>query len=147
MIQIKKISKPQVAEAIAIAYEGDSDILNKYHIRKFNEYEHAVFSTMLLVEEVSKAEKLSYYKVMYQTRVIGYVIVFQGFLYSFGINIKYRKPTILCDFWKKIKSILGEKFVSILYENNSRAIDWLKKCGMKEVKQDKETHTVLLTTN
>jgi hypothetical protein len=52
-------------------------------------------------------------------------------LYSFGIHPDRRTKNNLIDFWKEIRK-RHDSFTCYLYSNNTRAIDWLKKCGMKE---------------
>jgi len=52
-------------------------------------------------------------------------------LYSFGIHPKRRTKENLIDFWREIRK-RHDSFTCYLYSNNTRAIDWLKKCGMKE---------------
>jgi ribosomal protein S18 acetylase RimI-like enzyme len=52
-------------------------------------------------------------------------------LYSFGIHADRRTKENLIDFWREIRK-RHDSFTCYLYSNNTRAIDWLKKCGMKE---------------
>jgi len=52
-------------------------------------------------------------------------------LYSFGIHPDRRTKKNLIDFWREIRK-RHDSFTCYLYSNNTRAIDWLKKCGMKE---------------
>jgi ribosomal protein S18 acetylase RimI-like enzyme len=52
-------------------------------------------------------------------------------LYSFGIHPDRRTKENLIDFWREIRK-RHDSFTCYLYSNNTRAIDWLKKCGMKE---------------
>ena len=52
-------------------------------------------------------------------------------LYSFGIHPDRRTKDNLIDFWREIRK-RHDNFNCYLYSNNTRAIDWLKKCGMKE---------------
>lgn len=52
-------------------------------------------------------------------------------LYSFGLHSERRTKENLIDFWREIRK-RHDSFTCYLYSNNTRAIDWLKKCGMKE---------------
>lgn len=52
-------------------------------------------------------------------------------LYSFGVHPDRRTRENLLEFWKEIRK-RHDNFLCYLYSNNTRAIDWLKKCGMKE---------------
>jgi len=50
-------------------------------------------------------------------------------MYSFGINIEYRKPDILKKWFIEIQNLLGS-FECILHGKNNRAIKHLIKQGM-----------------
>jgi hypothetical protein len=52
-------------------------------------------------------------------------------LYSFGIHPERRTMENLLKFWKEIIK-QHESFICYLYSNNTRAINWLINCGMKE---------------
>ena len=62
---------------------------------------------------------------------IGYFVYLPGLLISFGLNKKYRNSIYLKEFWETIKESLGNEFDCLLYSYNTRAINWLKKCGME----------------
>lgn len=144
MITIKKISKSQLAQYVDIAYRGDSDLMDRYHIQQHETVESAVFSTMLMIDDMSRLKDLSYYKICWKKEPIGYLVTFPDFLYSFGINIKFRKRDIHIGWWNATKSILGKKFISMLYDNNSRAVGFLQKQGMKILEHNLENHSIVL---
>jgi len=52
-------------------------------------------------------------------------------LYSFGLHPDKRTKENLIRFWNAITQG-KDGFTCYLYSNNTRAIDWLKRCGMKE---------------
>lgn len=131
MIRLVKISKNEIQPLIEIAYKDDQKLLDEYHIAKFTHVHEAVLSTMGMINEMSEQQKLSYYKVVCGDKAVGYVVVFQDFLYSFGLNIKYRISNILSEFWSGIVKVLGRRFICMLYANNERAGKFLLKSGMK----------------
>lgn len=143
MITIKKISKSELPKLVAISYERDEDLFEKYHIGKMN-FPQAVLSTLDLIDEASQQFKLSYYKVIYQKQPIGYFVTFGDYLYSFGISMKFRKKDILVGWFLGVRKVLGKQFKALLYENNTRAISHLEKQGMKIVDIDNETKIVTL---
>jgi hypothetical protein len=143
MITIKKISKSELPKLVAISYEKDEELFDKYHIGKMN-FPQAVLSTLDLIDDASKELKLSYYKVVYQKQPIGYFVTFDGYLYSFGISMKFRKKDILVGWFVAVKKVLGLNFRAMLYENNTRAISHLEKQGMKVIDIDQETKIVTL---
>jgi len=143
MITIKKISKSELPKLVAISYERDEELFEKYHIGKMN-FPQSVLSTLDLIDEASQQFKLSYYKVIYQKQPIGYFVTFGDYLYSFGISMKFRKKDILVGWFLGVKKVLGKQFKALLYENNTRAISHLEKQGMKIVDIDNETKIVTL---
>jgi len=143
MITIKKISKSELPKLVAISYEKDEELFDKYHIGKMN-FPQAVLSTLDLIDDASQKLKLSYYKVVYQKQPVGYFVTFDGYLYSFGISMKFRKKDILVGWFVAVRKVLGLNFRAMLYENNTRAISHLEKQGMKVIDIDQETKIVTL---
>jgi len=136
-IKLEKISIFELPLLVRISYDGDEDLLNKYHIEKFS-LEDAVESTMGMIKETGDTIEMSYFKVVLGDEPIGYLAIFQNFLYSFGINIKYRTKEVILQYWELIKEVLNDGFITMLYPNNDRAINFLKKQGMSEVEDIEE---------
>lgn len=145
MVTIEKITKFELPIYVRIAYNEDYELFEKYHVNQFG-IDEAVDSTVEMINNVSNQVDMRYFKVQYNDENIGYVTVFKNNLYSFGININYRTPKILNEFWEYIKVILGDSFICMLFPNNTRAINWLLKCGMDIVK-DVEDNAVVLIYN
>lgn len=148
MITVKKISKTEIPSLIATAYEGDNELFDKYCsanlITDKVDFPIAVLNALDIIDEVSKVYKLSYYKVIYQKKAIGYFVTFDGFLHSFAINKKYRNREVLVGWFEQVKKVLGKHFRCMLYDINTRAIKHLEKQGMKIVHTDEEYKTVIL---
>ena len=130
MLEIKKISVKELESLVDLAYSGDDDLLNKFHVKKFTQ-EQAVQSTMNMVREAAEVKNINCYAVLNDKKEVGYFITFDEFLYSFGFNKKYRTPIILKAWWQSVKSVLGEDFFAGVLKNNVRAIKFLEKCGME----------------
>lgn len=143
MIRIKKISINELPEIVKFSYENDSELFEKYFGLAKN-FMGCVNSQLAMIYEMAERKKLSYYKVVFQDKTIGYFVIFDGVLYSFAINIRYRKKDILQKWWQLMKSKLGNKFACYLYEWNERAINFLLKNGMKIYDKDEESKTVAL---
>lgn len=62
---------------------------------------------------------------------VGYFVTREDLLISFGMALRHRNKITLAAFWEQIKSKLGNKFAAMLYSHNIRAINFLKKGGMK----------------
>ncbi len=143
MVILEEITKQELPDLIRIAYEGDKDLLDKYHVDKFDIH-GAVASTLFMIAETENGVDMTHYKVALGDISIGYISVFENFLYSFGINKEYRKKEILIEWFEKVKEVLGYKFITMIYPNNSRAINFLKKQGMKIVNGIKEDVITLI---
>lgn len=146
MIILEKISKFELRNLVEIAYRGDDDLLLHYWGDGFN-LEEAVNETMFMISEVGKEVEMSYYAVVCDDEEIGYVCKIPNNLYSFGININYRTKDNLIEFWDRVKEVMGEGFICMLYPQNTRAINFLKKQGMVEVEGVEPNCTVLLNIN
>lgn len=146
MVELIKISNFDVAEMVRIAYIGDADLLEHYWGDDFN-LEDAVNETMMMIRRVSEEVEMQHYAVVNDGEEIGYVSCFPHNLYSFGININYRTKSILVEFWDKVKEVMGDGFICMLYPQNTRAINFLKKQGMVQVDGIEENCTVLLNIN
>lgn len=132
MTILKKISNLELRNLVEIAYKGDVDLLDKYWGEDFS-LEEAVNETMRMINTVSQEVEFNHYAVLLDDEEIGYVSCFSHNLYSFGININYRTKDNLIEFWGRIKEVMGESFICMLFPQNERAINFLKKQGMKQV--------------
>lgn len=130
---LKKITKFELENLVKIAYSGDSDLLEFYWGTDLNLHE-AVDLTMSLIEQVDKEVPVDYYAVLNEEEEIGYVVRFPNNLYSFSININHRTKNNLIGFWDRIKEVMEEGFICMLFPKNVRAINFLKRCGMIEIK-------------
>lgn len=142
MIELTPL-KYDLKKYVEIAYKGDNDLLNKYHVAEYT-FEEAVQETLLMIEITSFGIDMKNYAVLKDERIIGYLSCFKHNLYSFGINIKYRTSNTLSEFWDKVREILGNSFITMLYPNNTRAIAWLKRCGMQQVDEVEENAVTLI---
>jgi len=147
MVTCKKISKAELPKLIELSYIGDVDLIEKYHHMNMKgkaTFEMAIISTLNNIHDVSKEFDLRYHKVIFDKKPIGYFVTFDGFLHSFAIVKKYRKKDILIGWFNCVKKILGNKFYSMLYDHNTRAINHLVKQGMKIIEVSEEDERVTL---
>lgn len=142
MIELQKISYPQLEKYVALAYENDIELMAKFHVEPDMPFEKCVSRTMEMIKEVEAFKKPIYYKILHNKQPIGYVATFDNFLYSFGINQKFRKKDILIAWFNEVKRILKGEFFSMLYANNQRAILFLIRNGMKVLGANKENNTI-----
>ncbi len=64
-------------------------------------------------------------------KAIGYYVVEDDLLISFGLHLSYRDKEHLTAFWELIKAEFAGSFMCLLYSCNARAISWLQKAGMQ----------------
>ena len=132
MVTVKEVQKGRLEKLVRISYEQDYEGFDKFHVEKFD-FESSVQKTLSMVDEMSDQVELKYYEVLFNNITIGYFIIFKECLYSFAIAKNYRtKAGVLKEWWALLKIMLERIFVCILYRNNTRAISFLQRMGMKE---------------
>jgi hypothetical protein len=143
MITIKKISLNELPPLVQYSYLDDYDLFDEYFTGADN-YMGCVNAQLIMIYEMAGSTRMNYYKVIYQKKAIGYVVSFENCLYSFCINIKYRKKDILLNWWDKVNKVMNKNFICSLYKQNERAIKFLQKNGMEIVEEDAENQIVTL---
>ena len=146
MVKLVKISKPQLLESVAIAYENDTELFEKFHVAPMD-FMNCVLATMGMIMDTANEKELRYYNVIYNKQIIGYIVEFDDFLYSYGININFRKKDILIAWWAEVTKVMHGKFMTMLYCNNFRARQFLEKQRMQVVQEDKENNYVTFIYN
>lgn len=115
-------------EHVAIAFEGDNEILEYYDPTV------EVSTVDQVVDDIYR--KLLEYDALFEFYFIpvegGYFSYIPGSLISFGMSVKNRDAKRLQEFWQQILEQLGGTFECALWTKNTRAINWLKKMGMVE---------------
>lgn len=129
MVTIKKISRYQLFDLILFSYKGDTKGLEFFHVKRFT-LEEAVDCTFKMISDEAKLVDFTYYKICYQQCPIGYFVITEDVLYSFCINIKYRKPKIILAWWNIVESLFKGSFYTGIYANNTRALNFLKRRGL-----------------
>lgn len=123
-----------IKDTIKFTFDNDRDIFKYFDpnypdIKTYDEIADNIY------------EKIKSHEKIFNTKFIdlryGYIFysLEPNLLISFGVNVNYRMPYIMEDFWNEIKKNLGSKFDCYLWAKNKRAIDWLKRNGMKEDKK------------
>ena len=144
MITIKKISYFRLYRLIDFAFRDDKDLLEKYHVVNTG-LTDSINDTFDRIGQTSKEYELKYFKVMYYKKPIGFFVVGHDLLYSFGINIQYRKSEILKQWWSIVTKELNHNFITMIYTKNERTISFLKKQGMIKVETENDIVTFINT--
>ena len=147
MVTVKEVEKNRLETLVRISYEQDYDGFDKYHFGKYN-FESSVQKTLSMAKEMSEQVELKYFEVLFNNIAIGYFIIFKECLYSFAIAKKYRiKAGVLREWWVLVKIMLDKIFVCFLYRNNTRAISFLERMGMRETEGNLEDKNIITLVN
>lgn len=133
-----------------LAFDGDIDMQTRYGTIK--EYETPAERNIKNVMESSKQYALKYYKVELEEqgekKEIGFSISLkvnkQTLLYSFGINIDYRKGDILKSWLSELDKKLGANYQVPLFLKNTRAIRFFTKNGFTHHRIEEENKGILM---
>lgn len=138
MIKFEKISLDELKKLIYLSCEGDIELAKKYHslnLDKRREYtlEECISETFERIIDAEREVGLDKYKVLYQGEEIGYIVLFEDILYSYAIGMKYRTKEILTLWWKEICNLFENEFVTMIYSNNTRCLNFLLRNNMEIV--------------
>lgn len=135
MLTIKEVDILELNELIAIAFDGDTDLLDYYdRVANVSSVDEMVNDTFDKIKDYENHFANCYsYVVNYQEKKIGYIFITKNpnLLISFSINKEYRCRENLASYFSLIKSLFEDTFGCYLNTYNTRAIDWLKKCEME----------------
>lgn len=144
MIDLVEIGIEDLKEYIEVAYEGDDELMEKYHIKENITFKEAVDITWMIISETNSQVPMKHFGVLCDGEKVGYISVFENNLYSFGVNVKHRNGEVLKEFWDKITQQISSGFITMLYKNNTRAIKFLKRNGMVEIDPDEwDSHDIV----
>lgn len=117
---------------IKVAFKDDPQLLLSYHILN-GTLEECVNDTYDKIIEFSDMANVQSYAILVDDKTIGFTVVSKdmALLYSFGINVAYRRYNHLENWFKNIVSKMP-CFKCYLWNKNSRAIEFLVKCGMEK---------------
>ena len=135
MIVVRAVNILKIEDYIKCAWEGDSE-LDKFYDRSLQRrtLEGMVKDTSRKIRDMMELdEQLSLLGIEFESKSIGFIVLSEklSMLYSFGINVEYRKKDILSSIFNYIKAKLKYEFYSVMYEYNTRAIKWLCSCGLE----------------
>jgi len=139
MMQLIEIPFVDIKERIKIAFDGDDDLVIFYdkalNLKSTNEMVNTTFYKLEEYYSSFSESKILPFSVDLNGVSIGYVFLLKNpdLLVSFSINKLHRTKNKLIGLFSMIKSFFDNGFSCLLYNENTRAINWLKKCGMNVV--------------
>jgi hypothetical protein len=141
MIKFEEISLDELKNLIYLSCENDNELVEKYHSLNLDSeekytLEDCVNETFQRIVDAEEEIGVDKYRVVYQGEDIGYVVLFEDILYSYAIAIKYRTKEILSLWWKGICDLFENEFVTMIYSNNTRCLNFLLKNNMEIVETE-----------
>lgn len=143
MIRVKKVSKARIKDYINIAFKDDKELGN-YHILGNVSLDKMVSDTVYRILDTTLGFDSKFYEIIKDKTPIGFFVIVGRFLYSFGVNNKFRSKENLVEWFEIVKKELHYSFYSVMNEKNTRAIEFLQKQGMEIKNEDKENKIVTL---
>lgn len=123
------ISIDQLKEYVDVSFLYDYEIVYffdpRFNIQKWEDAARIVYDKI-----VSDYSECKIKGVEINGNKAGYLVYNDNLLISFGLNKEYRNEKELQSFWGIIIKEVGEFFQCVLFSKNTRAIRWLRKCGM-----------------
>ena len=131
---ICRIPISDLREYVAIAFKEDVDLLNKYS--SYSSMEELIETNVTNTNELAKTKDVKCYGMFLEQTVIGFTVIADNLLYSFGIN-KYCREKSVKDIWLNwLKRLFDNNFVVCLYRGNTRAINFFLKNGLEKFSDD-----------
>lgn len=147
MIVVRVVNILKIEDYIRSAWEGD-DKLEKFYDKSLarRTLDGMVKDTSRKIRDMMEQDdKLSLLGIEVNRTPIGFLVFSEklSVLYSFGVNVKYRSKEILTAIFEYVKVKLKYNFYSVMYEYNTRAINWLQNCGMEIAPLYKPSHDTI----
>lgn len=135
-IQLLPINREKLKELISFSFEGDNDLLDKYHISP-GSLDHCVNHTYTFVDKNKDFYGGDMHLASVVTAefgIIGYTVVIineksPNELYSFGIKKEFRTKEVLAGWLSAVQKEIGIPYYIILWDVNTRAIEFFRKNG------------------
>lgn len=154
MVILEPISIDELPSLVELAFRGDADLLEKYHISP-GPLDHCVEHTMRFIDGNygHYKELMEIYQVKKFEDVVGFTVIIRHSndfdeLYSFGIHIDSRKNYILLPWLEAVKKKINSNFYIVLWAKNSRAINFFERNGFTVLRNSKylndDTKTLIL---
>ena len=135
-MMFREVNYLKLQDYISAAWRYDSKLPQFYDKALSDKtYEQMVMNTVHKISDLYAINtETVFYGVDIDSVNSGFIVIVPklNLLYSFGLNIKHRNAECLKYYFRFICSKFKDYFYCLLYNHNTRAIKWLKKCGMKQ---------------
>lgn len=124
----KTITYSELDLAIKTAFDGDSKIYEMYDPKAIVTNTDEISND--IIKKVRTHDKAILKGVYDKNKLIGFFVRVGGLLVSFSLAVPYRIRKYLNNFWQLIREEFKGTFRCYLWNQNKRAIRFLKKHGM-----------------
>lgn len=132
---ILRIELKDISEYVAIALKEDTDLITRYHFQDLTMQE-LIENNIKNINELAKTKEVKCYGLFLEDTPIGFTVLCEKMLYSFGINLYCRQTEIKAHWMKWLRKVFDNNFVVCLYRENTRAINFFLRNGLEEFNDD-----------
>lgn len=143
---ICRIELAELQEYVSIAFKEDADLITKYHFQD-STMNDLIFNTVKNIEELAQTKEVKCYGMFLEQTPIGFTVIAEKLLYSFGINVYCRNKEVKAVWVNWIKRVFDNNFVVCLYRENTRAINFFLKNGLEEFSDDGKVVYLITSKN
>ena len=140
---IARISIDDLQEFVSIAFKEDSELLTEYS--DYSTMEELILTNVENTKELAKTKEVKCYGMFLEQTPIGFTVLSEKLLYSFGINVYCRQKEVKAIWLNWLKRVFDNDFCVVLYRKNTRAINYFLKNGFEEFSEDDKV--IYLLTN
>ncbi len=133
--KMSRIDILELQEYVSIGLKEDEDLINKYHFQDKTMID-LIINNVNNIEELAKTKQVKCYGIYLEGQSIGFTVIAEKLLYSFGINVYCRQAPIVMAWFNGLRKIFKDNFVVCLYRENTRAINFFLRNGLEEFSDD-----------
>lgn len=134
-ISFSEIERCDLLEYVSIALKEDLELIAKYHFQD-DCTEDMILNNLKNIEELAQTKEVKCFGIYLDDTPVGFTVVAENLLYSFGINVYCRQAPIVLEWFRWVRSYFNDNFLVCLYRENTRAINFFIRNGMEEFSDD-----------
>lgn len=140
---ICRIHLEDLGEYVSIAFKDDKDLLTEYS--HYSTMEELIETNVANTIELAKTKEVKCYGLFLEDTPIGFTVISERLLYSFGINLYCRQKEVKAIWLSWLRRVFDNNFVVCLYSKNTRAINYFQRNRFEEFSND--GNIIYLITN
>lgn len=131
---IARIRIEDLHEYVAIAFKEDSELLTEYS--HYSTMEELILTNVENAKELARTKEVKCYGMYLEQTPIGFTVISEKLLYSFGINLYCRQKEVKAIWLSWLNRVFDNNFVVTLYIKNTRAVNYFLRNGFEEFNND-----------